>query len=109
MFENVNFYSSSLRLGRIRVLGVQVTDGFALSWLLLLWVVLEQVVSDELERVLRASLAYFLECLHHRWGYRALEVHLRLESVDVQRGHAHDCLLLSFEALDRVLIATFGV
>ena len=72
-------------------------------------VVLQQIVGNELQGVLRPGMTNLVQCTHDGWCDGSLQVGLSR-----QRIHIHSCLPghgseLSSEAFIGVIIATFGV
>ena len=73
------------------------------------WVMLQQVISHELKRVVWASVAHLMQCSHDGGGDGRLEVGLGRQGVHIHSRLPCHGSELSTETFIRVIIATFWV
>ena len=73
------------------------------------WVMLQQVIGNELKRVVRASVAHLVQCSHDGGGDGRLQVGLGRQGIHIHSRLACHGSELSTETFIRVIIATFWV
>ena len=91
------------------VIWMTVTTRCSLTLEVSVWIMLQDVVCDELDRVVRARFASFAKSFHHCWSDRRLQVGFCWQVVDTYGGLFSHRRKFSHFAYLRICVATFRI